>query len=58
MPPVFLPLNAEEVAPDTPIPAATSGGDPSIAEPPVISERKFMLMGKSPGDVSVFIWCQ
>ncbi|HEY9790396.1 MAG TPA: pilus assembly protein N-terminal domain-containing protein [Candidatus Obscuribacterales bacterium] len=32
--------------------------DPSIAEPVVISEKEFMLLGKAPGDVCVFIWCE
>ena len=32
--------------------------DPSIAEPVVVSEREFILLGKAPGDVSVFVWCE
>lgn len=32
--------------------------DPSIAEPVVVSDREFILLGKSPGDVSLFVWCE
>ena len=33
-----------------------SVSDPSIAEPVVVSDREFMLIGKNPGAVSLFVW--
>jgi Flp pilus assembly secretin CpaC len=35
-----------------------SVSDPSIAEPVVVSEREFVLLGKAPGSVSLSVWCE
>jgi Flp pilus assembly secretin CpaC len=35
-----------------------SVSDPAIAEPIVVSEREFVLLGKAPGAVSLFLWCE
>ena len=35
-----------------------SVSDPSIAEPVVVSEREFILIGKAPGAVSLTVWCE
>jgi Flp pilus assembly secretin CpaC len=35
-----------------------SVSDPAVAEPIVISEREFVLLGKGAGAVSLFLWCE
>jgi Flp pilus assembly secretin CpaC len=35
-----------------------SVSDPTIAEPVVVSENQFIILGKGVGNVSLFVWCE
>lgn len=35
-----------------------SVSDPAMAEVVIVSEREFIVIGKAPGNISLFLWCQ